>query len=313
MKRIIVAIMVIFLAFSFWGCSSSSTEKPIVQKENKVTEISNAIEENEPIAAETKEPEPEIAEISFEELIVVDNDECAITITEIDPDNLWGYTVKVKLENKSADKTYMFSVQSASVNGVQSDPLFATEVAPGKKSNNDICFLDDSLKDIGIQEITDIEITFKVYDSNDWTADAVALETVHIYPIGEEKATVFKRESQPSDTVLFDDANVSVIIIGYTDDPIWGYSVNLYLVNKTDIPLMYAVEEVSVNGYMADPFWAKEVQPGKVAFATMSWSDTTFEENDITQVEEIEMLFNVYDSNDWMADKLINETVTLKP
>ena len=59
MKRIIVAIMVIFLAFSFWGCSSSSTEKPIVQKENKVTEISNAIEENEPIAAETKEPEPE--------------------------------------------------------------------------------------------------------------------------------------------------------------------------------------------------------------------------------------------------------------
>jgi hypothetical protein len=45
----------------------------------------------------------------------------------------------------------------------------------------------------------------------------------------------------------------------------------------------------------------------------MSWSDTTFEENDITQVEEIEMLFNVYDSNDWMADKLINETITLKP
>ncbi|MDD4311859.1 MAG: hypothetical protein PHW41_05185 [Eubacteriales bacterium] len=313
MKRIVVAIMVLILVFSFLGCGSSLTEDPIVQKENKATEISNTVEENKPVMTETKEPDPVMAENSFEELMVVDNDECAITITEIDPDNLWGYTVKAKLENKSADKTYMFSVQSASVNGVQSDPFFATEVAPGKKSNNDISFLDDTLKNIGIQEITDIEITFKVYDSDDWTADAVAVETVHVYPIGEEKATVFKRESQPSDTVLFDDANVSVIIIGYTDDPIWGYSVNLYLVNKTDIPLMYAVEEVSVNGYMADPFWAKEVQPGKVTFTTMSWSDTTFEENDITQVEEIEMLFSVYDSNDWMADKLINETVTLKP
>ena len=313
MKRILIAIMVLFLAFSFWGCSSSSTEEPIVQKENRVTEISNAIEENDPIVTETKEPEPEIAEISFEELVVVDNDECAITITEIDPDNLWGYTVKVKLENKSADQTYMFTVLNAAINGVQSDPLFATEVAPGKKSNNDISFLDDTLKDIGIEEITDIEIAFKVYDSNDWTADAVALETVHVYPIGEEKATVFERVSQPADTVLFDDENVSIIVTGYTNDSIWGYTVNLYLKNKTDKSLMYSADEVSVNDYMADPLWAIEVQPGKVAFTTMSWMNTTFEENGITLVEEIEMLFSVYDSNDWMTDKLINETITLNP
>ncbi|PKM39615.1 MAG: hypothetical protein CVV04_09550 [Firmicutes bacterium HGW-Firmicutes-9] len=313
MKRIVVAIMAFLLAFSFVGCGSSSSEELIAQEEKEITKVSNAIEESEPAVVEKSEPEPEVAEISFNEITAVDNDECVIKITGIDPDNLWGYTVKINLENKSADKTYMFSVQNAAINGVEIDPLFATEVAAGKKSNNEVSFSDDTLKEIGINEVTDIELTFNVYDSNDWMADAVALETVHVYPIGEEKATIFERVSQPTDTVLFDNESISVIVIGYTYDSIWGYTVNLYLANKTDMPLMYAVDEVSVNGYMADPFWAKEVQPGKVAFATMSWSDTTFEENGITQVEEIEMIFSVYDSNDWMADKLINETITLKP
>ena len=58
-------------------------------------------------------------EITFEEISVVDNDECVIKITGIDADNLWGYTLSAYLENKSAEKTYMFSVESASVNGVQ--------------------------------------------------------------------------------------------------------------------------------------------------------------------------------------------------
>ena len=132
MKRIIVAIMVIFLAFSFWGCSSSSTEKPIVLKENKVTEISNAIEENEPIAAETKEPEPEIAEISFEELIVVDNDECAITITEIDPDNLWGYTVKVSLRTDLQIRPICFRYRAHLLTGFRAIRFLLLRLHPEK-------------------------------------------------------------------------------------------------------------------------------------------------------------------------------------
>lgn len=313
MKRILTTIIALLLVFSLVACGSSSIEKPSSGGDDKPTKVSNTIEENKSTESEPNAPEPVSDEITFEELVVVDNDECTIKITQIAPDNMWGYILKANLENKSDDKTYMFSIPSGAVNGVECDPFFATEVAPGKKSNNDIIFTDDTLKDNGIHEFTDIEMTFKVYDSNDWMADPVALETVHVYPFGEEKATTFERESQSTDTVLFDDGNVSVIVTGYTNDRIWGYTVNLYLVNNTNKTLMYSVDAVSVNGYMADPFWAKEVHPGKVAFTSMSWSDATLEENGITDVEEIEMLFNVYDSNDWMADKLIEKTITLKP
>lgn len=98
----------------------------------------------------------------------------------------------------------MFSVESASINGVQCDPMFASEVAAGKKANEEINFSTDTLEENGIVEYTDIELTFKVYDSNDWSADPVGKETIHVYPYGEENAVAFVREAQATDNVIID-------------------------------------------------------------------------------------------------------------
>lgn len=42
----------------------------------------------------------------------------------------------------------MFSVESASINGVQCDPMFASEVAAGKKANEEINFSTDTLEEM---------------------------------------------------------------------------------------------------------------------------------------------------------------------
>ncbi len=55
-----------------------------------------------------------------------------------------------------------------------------------------------------ILSTTDIELTFKVYDSNDWSADPVGKETIHVYPYGEENAVAFVREAQATDNVIID-------------------------------------------------------------------------------------------------------------
>lgn len=187
--------------------------------------------------------------------------------------------------------------------------IFSTEVAASKKSNNDISFKTEN--DIG--EFTDIEISFRVHDSDDWLADAVAEETIHIYPFGEDNATKFIREAQATDNTIVDNEYVTVIVTGYEQDDIWGYIVNLFLVNKSDKEVMFSVNDASVNGYMADPFYATSVMPGKCAFSSMSWSNTTLEENGISEVEEIEFSFKAHDSNDLMADDFANETITLNP
>lgn len=307
MKKLIILLFALTVVTS--GCGASvSTSEPDNTPEPSITseEHSENLNSND---VKADESEDQINIPDFEEITAIDSEECTIKITGIDPENLWGYTLNVYLENKSTDKTYMFSVTNAAINGVQCDPFFSTEVAASKKSNNDISFKTEN--DIG--EFTDIEISFRVHDSDDWLADAVAEETIHIYPFGEDNATKFIREAQATDNTIVDNEYVTVIVTGYEQDDIWGYIVNLFLVNKSDKEVMFSVNDASVNGYMADPFYATSVMPGKCAFSSMSWSNTTLEENGISEVEEIEFSFKAHDSNDLMADDFANETITLNP
>ncbi len=321
MKKTMALILSLLMVMSLAACGSSDTVSSGSEgtSDDVVAEESTGSEDetgNEDTDGETSGTDEEVknAEVSFEELVVVDNDECSITITGIDADNIWGYTLNALIENKSSDKTYMFSVDSASINGVECDPLFASDVAAGKKSNEEISFYDtDTLEENGITEYTDIELTFRVYDSDDWTADDVAYATVNVYPYGEENAVTFERATLDTDTVLVDNEYVTVIVTGYEHDDIWGYTANLFLVNKTDSKVMFSVDNASVNGYMIDPFYAKTVAAGKCAISSMSWYDDDLEENGITEVEEIEFELTAYNYNDWTGDKYVEETFTLNP
>lgn len=299
MKKITTLLLVFTMLLTLVACGGETTNTP---------------DHNIPSHGETtKGNEKAENEITFTEMVAIDNEECTIKITGIDADNMWGCTIKALLENKSADKTYMFSIETAAINGVQCDPFFASEVTAGKKSNENISFTSDKLEENGITEYTDIELTFRVYDSNDWEADEVAKETIHIYPYGEDNAVKFVRESQDSDNVIIDNDYVTVIVTGYEEDDIWGYTVNLFLLNKTDKNVMFSVDEASVNGFMADPFYATSVSAGKCAFSSMAWSDTTLEENSITAVETIEFKFRAYDEDSWSSDDFANATITLNP
>lgn len=312
MNKFTSILLAIVMLLSLVACGGNTTPS-----DNRMTSSPDESDNNTPSSSENGNDnvgdKKDENQITFTEVTAVDNDECSIKITGIDVDNFWGFTLKAQLENKSADKTYMFSVESAAINGVQCDPFFASEVAAGKKSNNEISFTDNTLEKNGVGDYTDIELTFRVYDSNEWTAEPVAKETIHIYPYGEDKAVQFVRESQSNDNIIIDNDFVTVIVTGYENDEILGYTVNLYFLNKTDKDVMFSVDEASVNGFMADPFYATTVIAGKCAFGSMSWSNSTLEDNGITTVEEIEFKMRAYDSNDFLGDDLANEVITLKP
>lgn len=312
-KRAFVFILLATLVLSFAACggNESSNNKPFVGDSSTADAGQNDSTAKEEIPEQKGEenPEQEKEKITFSEISAVDNDECSIKITGIDPDGTWGYTLKTQLENKSSDKTYMFSVTNGAVNGVEIDPFFATEVAAEKKANDTISFSGDVMEKIG--EPTDIELFFRVYDSNDWTAENVAEESVHVYPYGEDRATIFEREPEDSDFVIAENEYIKVTALGYEYDPVWGYTINLFLENRSDAEIMFSVDDASINGYMMDPFWATSVFPGKCAFDSMSWSNNLLEENDVTDVSEVEFLFKAYDSNDWAADKFFEDVVTL--
>ena len=257
----------------------------------------------EPPATGTPEPSAE------GDLTMFENDDCAFIITGFDPDNFWGPTVKVRLENKTADKNMTFSVSSACVNGVAWNPFFLATVGPGLTGVEDISFLDSTLQEL-IPEFTDVEMTVRVYDADTWT-DEYALESFHYYPMGEDKATTFVRKAQPTDTVIVDTDQISISVIAYDPENFWGYAAHFYLENKTDTALTFSADNVAINGVMCDPYWAVTVPAERVTVSVMSWLDSSLKEHEITEIEEIQMELTVNNAEEFT--NLFDETVTLKP
>ena len=112
---------------------------------------------------------------------------------------------------------------------------------------------------------------------------------------------------------LVDDKNCTVIIKNIDLDALFGYTLNVFLENKTDKELMFSVDKVSVNGFMCDPFWASAVSAGKKANEQIHFSESDFKTNGIKEVTDISFTLNVYDNADWTADYLLEETFTVTP
>lgn len=297
-KKLISLISALLAAASLAACGSSAP-----QPETTTPTTVPATE------APTEATTPAIL---FEETVLVEDENCTFTITAIEENNTWGYSLKAFLENKT-DLELMFSLSNVSVNGFMCDPFWAKTVASGMKANEAISFSDSDFKANGITDVTEIQFTLDIYDNNDWMADHLVSDTFTIYPMGEEAVQPYTRETVENEIILFDDENSTMIVTGFDPDNTWGYTLNVYLENKTDKTLMFSIDGASVNGFMADPFWAKTVAPGKRSNTTISWSDSEFENSGITEVESISLPIRVYDANDWMAEDVLNDTFTVTP
>lgn len=103
-------------------------------------------------------------------------------------------------------------------------------------------------------------------------------------------------------------------IKGTEVDEMWGtWGIKVHIENKTDKTLMFSWQDVSVNGYMIDPFWATEVAAGKKENTTICFYDTQFEENDITTVEDVEFRLWIYhtDEETWDMTDYLDEVFTI--
>lgn len=115
------------------------------------------------------------------EIVLFEDENCAMIVTGFDPDSIWGYAVNVYLENKT-DKNLMFSVSDAAVNGYMCDPFWAETVAAGKRSNTSISWLASELKSNGITEVESLTLPITVYNADDWTGDYLIDATFTLNP-----------------------------------------------------------------------------------------------------------------------------------
>ena len=289
---------------------SDKSEDEADDYEDKVDETDNEEETKEGKKSSSKSTRP----ITLKNEVVLDNELFSITAKSIDEDSEYGYTVYLLIENKSPDKTYTFNIQKGEVNGVEVNLYTVIFVNPGKKANTSVII--DDLKEYGIEEYTDIELTVDVTEGK-YTYDEpyTMSESIHIYPYGKENAGKFVYEAKAGDQVLVDNEYVTVIYTGDNKENELGYSINLYIVNKTDKDITVSGDDMSINGYMAEAYCDQHISAGKISLSGIQWYGETFKENDMdeSKINDIEFSLDIYPTDNAEAEHFFNGMLKFAP
>lgn len=250
----------------------------------------------------------------------LDNANCYVRVLKVDPEAEAGCTVDVELTNRTK-KSVLFGLRYAAVNGVQTDPLFSTEVPGGETVESAIVLKDEVLEYYGITEFTDIELSFLAAAADDLSDELDDDKPIHLYPLGKVKPYV---REEKGDRVIFENASVKMVLISYFQDRKTGFAANVHLTNKTDLPLNFTVDDAALNSLPCDPNFFVTVAPGKQLFTTLYWSPTFMAESGVDDwflakgetdepeeaIEEMSFRLRVYDSLGKQAEDLVNEEIT---
>ena len=305
MKKITALLLVLVLAFSMTACggkkeSSEDKKDKVAQKEEnkKEPETENKVEKDK----EEKEAP------KMEEVVVVDNDDIKISITEIkDVDVFDDYTINLFLENKT-DKKVIFNTEGVTVNGIDTDALLYAQLQAGTTHENRININAENWAELGIENVTDIGMNFKAFVYGE---EPLYAETFHYYPMGDDKAEVVEREVSEDDLVIMDNEYAKITYLGESVNEYETQCLDLYIENKTDVTTTFQVLTVYINGQRLVTIYGEEVAANSTKYSSIELVKDEMNKNGITQIDSVQIQFEIYNSGDW-NDRFVSETVTVK-
>ena len=285
----VTAVLAVFLMMAAGSGNSDSGSQKTIAEDSDSKAVEAASEENKEETAE-KSGLPTI-----EEQVLIDQDGVKITAMGLEEDTIFGTGLKLLIEN-STDKDLGIGCDALIVNNYMISDLFSAQVAAGKSSNETMNLSASALKAAGIDNIGQIEIYFKSYDSSSY-------ETITKF----DKVVIQTSDFPNMDTSPADEGKELVnqdglrIVGKYVDeDSFWGAGILLYL-NNTGKTISVTCSDVSINGFMINPIFASTLYDGKMAVDELTIFSSDLEENNITSVDEVELKFSVMDNDTYQS------------
>ncbi len=304
MKRAATLLMASILALSLVACGGGKSE---LQKPAGVsTEASEQSEEKaeEPAAEDQKSEEAEekaaeekpakTAEATIEETVLLDD--AGVKVTAKSLGSSWmGPELSLLIENNSG-KALTFQCRNASVNGYMCDTMMSCDVADGKKANDTLDFSTNQLELSGVKDIAEMQFSLHIFDTDSWEdyydSDSITLRT--------SIADSFEQEYDDSGDVCYDDGGVKIVVKGLSAEDSWlGPSVIVEVINSSDTDITVQARDVSINGFMIDPFYSTDVCAGKRAVSGVTFASSDLETNGIEAIENVELSFHVFEMSGW--------------
>lgn len=254
------------------------THGHISRAEYKVIEIVD-----KPVVDETNE--------KFSEVIVVDNKYCLIKLTGVDSSDTNRCKVKVYYENKSSNMDMRFSLDNVSVNGLICDGYSFQKVSAKKKAIDEIEIDTSILTENGVKKFTDIGVFFKVYNLDDYSTIIDVDEcSAHVYPYGEESASIFVRKTSKSDVLIADNEYITAYVVKSYSNKYYACILDVFLENKTDTSICFHDDNESINGYMKYSPFVEDIPAHSCAFASIKWDVDDLEDIGVANIHDVETI-----------------------
>lgn len=307
---IVVLILVIVLFIGCAALSSGSSDeesgtKEITQQTETTAETTGSAAESAQApagestaaetTAETAAEETASSDTTIEEQTLFSAEGVTVIAKEYVTDTVFGDGIRLEIDNDS-DKDVGVGCTALIVNDYMISDLFAEEVAAGKKSNETLDLYSNELESAGISNVGQIEIYFHLYDPDTYettyTADKVTIKTNHFDDM----------DTSPNDDgqELYNQDGIRIVGRYVDEDDIWGTGIVLYLENKTDKNVVIQCDDMSINGYMVTPYFSSTVYAGKMAVDEITILQSDLDENGITSVDDVQLVFNISDADTYM-------------
>lgn len=292
-KSLPIIFFVCGMVLSSCGSSTSDTSESTSQETEELSTTASEAEEADSASAES---EITADSVTIAEQELYNENGIKITTTGLGEDGLWGPEVKLLIENDSPQNITV-QVRNGSVNGYMIDYQMSCDVAAGKKSNDGMELSETELENSGIETIADLEFSFHIFDSESWDT----IVDTDIIKLGTSASGNYTQPYDDSGEVVYDENNIRIISKGLVidDDDIFGPRYFLYIENNSAESITVQARDTSINGFMVDPTLSAEVSSGKKIVTDITFMSSQLEENNITEITEIETAFHIFQTDSW--------------
>lgn len=298
-RFLVIGACIVFMLVAV-SCDSEGTKKEIVGSEDNSNNNTNTKETKETETSESEELSQAPEEVentgleTIEEAVLFEQKGVRVTAKEVVNDPIWGKGIIVLIENDTK-KNIGVQCNTIVVNNYMVSDLFSSTVAAGKKDNETIALLSSGLEEAGIDTISEINISFNVFDSDSYDTlfdtDEISLKT-----------SAYGTVDQPvmdSGKELLKTKGVRIVGKYVTEDSIWGAGVLLLIENTSDSNVLVQCDNMSINGYMATPYFSSQVNKGRMALTPITIFSSELEENGVSEVKDVELNFTILDPEDY--------------
>lgn len=281
-KKIFLSLFIIFALFTVTGCGSEKSNDSGNVKDVQDIEKVNDNDNNS------------LSKATITETVILDKGGIKVTAKSISYDGWNGPEIKVLIENNSSENVTI-QARKFSINGIMIDPIFSADVNSGKKANDSISISSSELEEANITTIKNIEFDLDVFNAENWN-DILKQEGIQL----ETSAKDYVQKYNTDGKLVVDQNDIKIYVLKKDDkNSFWGADIFVYIENNSSQDITAQVRDVSIDGFMIDPIFSADVSAGKKAYDTITFYESDLKDNDIIDIKEIELKFNVFNADSW--------------